>query len=49
MFGLESASASVQAATTVGLVFGEAMALYVGYGVLSSALGDTMRDALGGD
>ncbi|WP_167768374.1 DUF7512 family protein [Haloarcula amylovorans] len=49
MFGLESLSGSAQAVTTVGLVFAEAIALYVGYGALSSTLGPTVLDALGGD
>ncbi|MBX0293304.1 DUF7512 family protein [Haloarcula nitratireducens] len=49
MFGLESLSGSAQAVATVGVVFAEALVLYVGYGALSGALGSTVLDALGGD
>ncbi|WP_185715628.1 DUF7512 family protein [Halocatena pleomorpha] len=49
MFGLELISGSVQAIATVGLVFAEAITLYVGYGALSSTLGQVIIDAVGGD
>ena len=49
MFGIESLSGSAQAVATVGLVLAEAIALYVVYGALSSTVGSTVIDALGGD
>ncbi|MGB9985513.1 DUF7512 family protein [Salarchaeum japonicum] len=49
MFGIESASASVQAGITVGTVLAEAIALYLAYGALSETVGATVLDALGGD
>ncbi|WP_440008366.1 DUF7512 family protein [Halomicrococcus sp. SG-WS-1] len=49
MFGLETLSGSARAIATVGLVFAEAIVLYVGYGVLNSILGSAVIDAVGGD
>lgn len=49
MFGLENLTGSAQAAATVGLVLAEAVALYVGYGALSSVAGSALIDALGGE
>jgi hypothetical protein len=49
MFGIESVSGSAQAVATVGLVLAEAIVLYVVYGALSSTVGSTVIDALGGD
>ncbi|ELZ32039.1 hypothetical protein C474_07742 [Halogeometricum pallidum JCM 14848] len=49
MLGLETASGSVEAITTIGLVLVEAVVLYVGYGALSSLVGQTVLDAVGGE
>lgn len=49
MLGLESLSGSGQAIATVGLVFAEAIVLYVGYGALSNTVGSTVINTLGGD
>ncbi|WP_168219899.1 hypothetical protein [Salarchaeum sp. JOR-1] len=49
MFGIESASGSVQAGLTVGTVLAEAIALYLVYGALTETVGSTVLDALGGD
>ncbi|WP_232688843.1 DUF7512 family protein [Halobacterium zhouii] len=49
MFGIESLGDTAQALATVGLVFAEALVLYVGYGALSSTLGSTVVGAVGGD
>ncbi|WP_254546980.1 DUF7512 family protein [Halomarina pelagica] len=48
MFGLEPSTAA-HAAATVGLVLAEAIALYVGYGALSSVAGSTVLERIGGD
>ncbi|MFC4360523.1 hypothetical protein ACFO0N_21460 [Halobium salinum] len=42
-------SGSAEAIATIGLVLAEAIALYVGYGALSSVVGETILDAVGGD
>jgi len=49
MLPLEAAGSSVQAATTVGTVFAEALALYVGYGALTRVFSSTVMDAVGGE
>ena len=49
MFGIGAVSGSAQAAATVGLVLAEAIVLYLGYGALSSTVGSTLLDALGGE
>ncbi|WP_191965453.1 MULTISPECIES: hypothetical protein [Haloferax] len=49
MFGIETLSGNAQAAALVGLVLVEAMVLYVGYGVLESALGSAVMKLLGGE
>ncbi|KTG11532.1 hypothetical protein AUR64_03250 [Haloprofundus marisrubri] len=49
MVGFELFGGSMDAITTVGLVLGEAVALYVGYGVLASAVGATVLDTIGAD
>ncbi|MFB6096741.1 MAG: hypothetical protein ABEJ74_05080 [Haloferacaceae archaeon] len=49
MFGIESLSGSAQAVATVAAVFVEALALYVGYGLLTRIAGATVLDALGGE
>ena len=38
MFGIETLSGNAQAAVLIGLVLLEAIVLYVGYGLLESAL-----------
>ncbi|WP_430506440.1 DUF7512 family protein [Haloparvum sp. PAK95] len=49
MFGIETLSGPAQAAATVGVVFLEAIALYVGYGALTQLAASTVLDALGGE
>ncbi|WP_455429874.1 DUF7512 family protein [Natronococcus zhouii] len=49
MFGLEPLSGSAQAITTVGLVFAEAIALYIGYGAVMQVASPAARDILGGE
>jgi len=49
MFGLETATGFGGAARVIGVVFVEALLLYVGYGVLERALGPAIVDALRGD
>ncbi|WP_191967054.1 MULTISPECIES: hypothetical protein [Haloferax] len=49
MFGIETLGGTSQAAALVGLVFVEAMVLYVGYGVLESVLGPAVMKLLGGE
>jgi hypothetical protein len=49
MFGLETVSGSAQAAVTVGIVFLQAIALYVGYGALTRFAEPAVLDALGGE
>jgi len=49
MFGLEAASGPVGAAFLIGLVLVEALLLYVGYGLLESALGPALARVLRGD
>lgn len=48
MVGLETLSGSAQAAVTVGIVFLQAIVLYVGYGALTRFAQPTVLDALGG-
>jgi hypothetical protein len=49
MFGIETLSGTLQAVVLVGLVFSEAIALYVGYGGLVHFVGPTVVNALGGE
>ena len=49
MFGIETLSGTLQAVVLVGLVFSEALALYVGYGGLVRLVGPTVVNALGGE
>jgi hypothetical protein len=49
MFGIETLSGPAQAAATVGVVFLEAIVLYVGYGALTRLGASTVLDALGGE
>ncbi|MFC5973625.1 hypothetical protein ACFPYI_20030 [Halomarina salina] len=42
-------SGSTGAVTTVGLVLGEALVLYVGYGVLDGLVRSRVLDAAGGE
>ncbi|WP_444881627.1 DUF7512 family protein [Halocatena marina] len=49
MFGLEALSNSAQAATTVGIVFTEAIALYIGYGAVTQIVHQATREFLGGE
>lgn len=49
MFGIEPLSGSVQAITTVGLVFAEAIALYMGYGAVAQVASPAARDILRGE
>ncbi|ESP90125.1 DUF7512 family protein [Candidatus Halobonum tyrrellensis] len=49
MFGLETLSGSAEAAATVGVVFVEALALYVGYGAITGAVGSAVVRAVGGE
>jgi hypothetical protein len=48
MFGIEGASATVQAGALVGIVLVEALVLYVGYGQLERLLGPTVLGAIEG-
>lgn len=48
MLGLELTAASVEAASAVGAVLVEALALYVGYGALARAAGPAVREAVSG-
>jgi hypothetical protein len=49
MFGVESLGGLADAAVTVGIVLGEAMALYVGYGALARLVWPPVVDALRGE
>ncbi|MFA1611690.1 DUF7512 family protein [Halobellus rubicundus] len=49
MFGLESVAGPFGAALLIGVVLVEALLLYVGYGLLESALGPTIARAIRGD
>lgn len=49
MFGLETLSSSAQAVATVGTVFTEAIALYIGYGAITQIASPVARDVLGGE
>lgn len=48
MLGLEQLTGNAQAAALVGLVLGEAIVLYVGYGLLESSLGERVTELVGG-
>jgi hypothetical protein len=48
MVGLEALGANLQAVGLVGVVLGEAIALYVGYGALERLVGDRVTDLLRG-
>jgi len=48
MFGIDSLTGPAYSAAIVGLVLGEAMVLYVGYGGLTRAVGTRITDAIGG-
>jgi hypothetical protein len=48
MLGLESLSGNMLAAALIGLVLVEAIVLYVGYGILESALGKRVTDLIRG-
>ena len=49
MFGIESASGPAGAALVIGVVLVEALVLYVGYGVLESAVEPLVEKFLAGD
>lgn len=49
MFGLETLGGSAEAAATVGVVLGEAITLYVGYGAVARIVTPTDRNLLGGE
>ncbi|MFB6252057.1 MAG: hypothetical protein ABEI27_10315 [Halobellus sp.] len=49
MFGFEPVSGPAGAATLIGVVLGEALALYVGYGLIESALGPKVARVLRGE
>jgi hypothetical protein len=48
MLGLEGLSGNMLAAALIGLVLVEAIVLYVGYGILESALGKRVTDLIRG-
>ncbi|MFB6164800.1 MAG: hypothetical protein ABEJ31_06535 [Haloarculaceae archaeon] len=48
MFGVETLSGPSHAAAIVALVFGEALALYVGYGTIQSAFSRRLTGVLEG-
>lgn len=48
MLGLENLSGNALAASLIGLVLLEAILLYVGYGLLESALGKRVTDLIKG-
>lgn len=49
MLGIETLPAPFQAGATVGLVFVEAIFLYVSYGMLAGMASPTILDALRGE
>lgn len=49
MIGIETLQGSSGAAVTVGLVFTEALALYVSYGALTQTVGELVLDAIRGN
>lgn len=49
MIGVEFMSESMEAMSTIGLVLFEAIALYGGYGALSSLVGSRILDIVRGD
>ena len=49
MFGLEAAAGPTGAAILIGAVLVEALVLYVGYGLLESALGPKIARILRGE
>jgi hypothetical protein len=48
MFGIETLGGNAQAAVLIGLVLLEAIVLYVGYGLLESALARRVIDLIRG-
>jgi len=48
MFGIETLGGNLQAAVLIGLVLAEAVILYVGYGVLESALARRVTELIRG-
>lgn len=48
MFGIETLGGNAQAAVLIGLVLGEAVLLYVGYGALESALARRVTELIRG-
>ncbi|MFC5369183.1 DUF7512 family protein [Salinirubrum litoreum] len=48
MFGIETLGGNTQAAVLIGLVLLEAIVLYVGYGLLESALAKRVTDLIRG-
>jgi hypothetical protein len=48
MFGIEALGGNAQAAVLIGLVLLEAIVLYVGYGLLESALARRVIDLIRG-
>ncbi|MFC7137620.1 DUF7512 family protein [Halobaculum litoreum] len=48
MFGLESLDGNALAAALIGLVLAEAIVLYVGYGLLESALSERLSELIRG-
>ncbi|WP_170977227.1 DUF7512 family protein [Halorussus salinisoli] len=48
MIGLETLGPAERAVADVGTVLGEAIALYAGYGAMTTALSGTVRRVLGG-
>jgi hypothetical protein len=48
MFGIETLGGNAQAAVLIGLVLLEAVVLYVGYGLLESALARRVIDLIRG-
>ncbi|WP_168215786.1 DUF7512 family protein [Halorussus ruber] len=49
MFGIETLSGNAKALALVGLVFVQAISLYVVYGALGQVLGPRIRSALRGE
>ncbi|WP_449405053.1 DUF7512 family protein [Halegenticoccus soli] len=49
MFEIGLTSGSVEAVSTVGLVLGEAITLYIGYGILTHIASSTVLEALEGE
>ncbi len=49
MLGIESFYGSIDATVTIGLVFIEALALYVSYGAITRTVGSPILDSLRGN